>query len=72
MLIEVLNEYYEITIMNVLNKEDATALKSAITQIYPTIAIYILSFSLVLSAYVDEGTIAMTWVRIIDDGEINY
>ena len=58
-----LNESYEIAIMHVLNKEDATALKSAITQIYPNIAIHILPLSLVLSAHVGEGTIALTWVR---------
>jgi len=58
-----LDESYEIAIIHVLNLEDATVLKNTIAKFYPNITIHILPLSLVVSAHVGEGTVAVTWVK---------
>ena len=58
-----LDESYEIAIIHVLNLEDATTLKNAIAELYPNIAIHVLPLSLVVSAHVGEGTVAISWVK---------
>ena len=58
-----LDESYEIGIIHVLNLEDAKTLKNAIAEIYPNITIHILPLSLVVSAHVGEGTVAVTWIK---------
>jgi len=58
-----LDDTYEIAIIHVLNEEDATTLKATVAEIYPNITIHILPLSLVVSAHVGEGTLAMTWIK---------
>ena len=58
-----LDESYEIGIIHVLNLEDAATLKDVIAELYPNITIHTLPLSLVVSAHVGEGTIAMTWAK---------
>ena len=58
-----LDESYEIGIIHVINLEDATTLKNAVAELYPNINIHILPLSLVVSAHVGEGTIAITWIK---------
>ena len=58
-----LDESYEIGIIHVVNLEDAATLKDAIAEFYPNIKTHVLPLSLVVSAHVGEGTIAVTWVK---------
>jgi len=58
-----LDESYEIGIIHVLNLEDAMTLKTAIAELYPNTTIHVLPLSLVVSAHVGEGTIALTWIK---------
>ena len=58
-----LDESYEIGIIHVLNSEDATNLKNTITELYPKVTTHVLPLSLVVSAHVGEGTVAITWVK---------
>ena len=58
-----LDESFEIAIIHVLNLEDAMTVKNAIAEIYPNNTIHILPLSLVVSAHVGEGTLAVTWIK---------
>ena len=58
-----LDESYEIGVIHVLNVEDATTLKNAIAELYPTVTIHLVPLSLVVSAHVGEGTIAVSWAQ---------
>jgi len=58
-----LDESYEIGVIHVLNPEDAATFKDAITDIYPNITIHIVPLSLVVSAHVGEGTVAISWAK---------
>ena len=58
-----LDESYEIGVIHVLNLEDAETLKNAIAELYPNITIHVLPLSLVVSAHVGEGLVALTWVK---------
>jgi len=59
-----LDDTYEMAIIHVLNEEDAKGLKEAVAQTYPNLTIHILPLSLVVSAHVGEGTLAVTWVKM--------
>ena len=58
-----LDESYEIGIIHVINLEDATTVKNAVAKLYPNNTIHILPLSLVVSAHVGEGTVAITWIK---------
>jgi len=58
-----LDESYEVGIIHVLNPEDATTVKNAVAELYPNVTIHVLPLSLVVSAHVGEGTIALTWIK---------
>jgi len=58
-----LDESYEVGIIHALNPEDAATLKDAVAELYPNITIHVLPLSLVVSAHVGEGTIALTWIK---------
>jgi len=58
-----LDESYEIGVIHVLNLEDATTFKDTIAEFYPNITVHIVPLSLVVSAHVGEGTVAITWAK---------
>lgn len=58
-----LDESYSISIMHMLNIEDAMIVKNALAEYYPNITIHVVPLSLVVSVHVGEGTIALTWVK---------
>lgn len=58
-----LDDTYEIGVIHVLNPDDALTLKNAIAEIYPNVTIHTLPLSLVVSAHVGEGTVAITWAK---------
>ena len=58
-----LDESYEIGVIHVLNLDDAETFKNAIAEFYPNITSHILPLSLVVSAHVGEGTIAISWAK---------
>jgi len=58
-----LDESYEVGIIHVLNPDDAEAFKAAIAEVYPNVTLHIVPLSLVVSAHVGEGTIAVSWAK---------
>ena len=58
-----LDETYEIGVIHVLNPEEGMQLQAMISEIYPSIKIDLIPLSLVVSAHVGEGTLAVTWAK---------
>ena len=58
-----LDERYEICVLNMENPEEGAQLKAAIAQIYPNITIHESPLSLVVSAHVGPGAVAVSWIK---------
>ena len=58
-----LDESYEICVLNMENAEDAATLKSALKEIYQNIKIHVSPLSLVVSAHVGPGAVAVSWIK---------
>ena len=58
-----LDERYEICVLNMENPEEGALLKAAIQEIYPNITIHESPLSLVVSAHVGPGAVAVSWIK---------
>ena len=58
-----LDENYEICVLNMENPEEGAILKAAIRDLYPTLKIHELPLSLVVSAHVGPGAVAVSWIK---------
>jgi len=58
-----LDESYEICVLNMENPEEGAILKAAIAEIYPNITIHESPLSLVVSAHVGPGAVAVSWIK---------
>ena len=58
-----LDESYEICVLNMENPEESAVLKDAIQELYPNHFIYELPLSLVVSAHVGQGAVAISWIK---------
>lgn len=58
-----LDESYEICVLNMENPEEGAILKAAIQEIYPNVTIHESSLSLVVSAHVGPGAVAVSWIK---------
>ena len=58
-----LDENYEICVLNMENPEEAVILKAAVQELHPNHKIHELPLSLVVSAHVGPGALAVSWVK---------
>jgi len=58
-----LDEHYEICVLNMENPEEGAILKAAIRDIYPNLTIHESPLSLVVSAHVGPGAVAISWIK---------
>jgi len=58
-----LDENYEICVLNMENPEEAAIVKAAVQEMHPKANIYELPLSLVVSAHVGSGAVAVSWIK---------
>ena len=58
-----LDDNYEICVLNMENPEEAAILKAAVNELHPNHKIHELPLSLVVSAHVGPGALAVSWVK---------
>ena len=58
-----LDENYEICVLNMENPEEALIIKEAVAKMHPNHKIHELPLSLVVSAHVGPGALAVSWVK---------
>ena len=58
-----LDDNYEICVLNMENPEEAVILKAAVQELHPNHNIHELPLSLVVSAHVGPGALAVSWVK---------
>jgi len=59
-----LDDNYEIAVLNMENPEEGAILKDAIQALHPNHTIHSLPLSLVVSAHVGPGALAVSWVKV--------
>ena len=58
-----LDDSFEISVIHVLNEEEGSVLQATISEIYPSLKIDLIPLSLVVSAHVGTGMLAVTWAK---------